>query len=157
MMEALTSFAKAVYGKDHLDKEMEGLIAQLDSYEWKQKDLLFQLHWNSEVDYKGVRLQLNISIADEDGNTIERGADFPTWTSYQMKVEFNNLNKFSDSPLCKAFYGLFKESYPIDNSSDIDEARKALNDMVKFFTLGLNPFPECESDCGDGAVVFLDD
>lgn len=58
-----------------------------------------------------------------------------------MKVEFSNLNKFSDSPLCKAFYGLFKHSYVLETQSDIEEAKRVLVDMVKFFT---SPLPESE-------------
>lgn len=151
MMQALTSFAQAVYDEDHLDREMKILITQLNSFEWKDK-YLGKLHWMSKVEYKTVvNLQLDIFITDEDGNELDRDTDFPTWSSYQMKVEFTNLNKFNDSPLCKAFYGLFKHSYPLDNKGDIEEGKKVLVDMVKFFTLGLNPFPECECDekCGD--------
>lgn len=73
MMQALSSFAQAVYGEDHLVKEMETLITQLDTYEWKDKDL-GKLRWLSEVEYKSiVNLQLTISITDEDGNQLHRG------------------------------------------------------------------------------------
>lgn len=141
MMQALSSFAQLVYGENHLDKEMETLIAQLDTYEWKHKDL-GKLRWMSEVEYKSiVNLQLTISITDEDGDQLHRGDEFPTWTSYLMKVEFSNLNKFSDSPLCKAFYGLFKHSYVLETQSDIEEAKRLLVDMVKFFK---SPLPESE-------------
>lgn len=159
MMQALTSFAQAVYGEDYLDKEMGTLITQLDTYEWKDKDLS-KLHWMSQVEYKTVvNLQLDISITDEDGDELNRDADFPTWTSYQMKVEFCNLNKFNKSPLCEAFYGLFKHSYPLNTSGDIEEAKRVLVDMVKFFALGLNPFPEYAGEydekCGDIPLEFV--